>query len=321
MVKSFFDFFPAPKFLQMPSPGLSLNDSGIHFIEFGEGKHGAILKNYGQIAIPDSSIISGKIENASALIPILENFRKEKNIQYIRTTLPDERSYLYTTDIPKVGSKEMRTVVESTLEENVPLSVSEIVFDYSVLNTKFDNKKSDTVRVSVSVIPREVVEEYLSLFQSAGFSPLHFEIESQALAKAIVSSDDLRAYLVINIGVSKASISIVYNGQVLFTSSAPVTADFQIIFGEIKKVSTYFQTQADRRGDTAPPFEKILLCGVGAVQVDTLSLFRMRAGIPTEIADVWTNVFSLREYIPDITQEQSLSYASAIGVAIKNHIP
>ncbi len=321
MVESFFDFFPAPKFLEMPSPGLSLNDTGIHFIEFGEGKHGPTLKNYGQITIPDSSIVSGKIENASVLVPILENFRKEKNIQYVRTTLPDERAYLYTTDIPKVSAKEMRTVVESTLEENVPLSVSEVVFDYNVLKTKQDNKKADTIRVSVSVIPREVVEEYLSLFQAAGFSPLHFEIESQAIAKAVVSRDDLRAYLVINIGVTKASLSIVHDSQVLFTSNVSVTTSFQIILEEIKKVTTYFQTQADRRGEVAPTFEKILLCGVGAIQIDVLNLLRAHAGIPTEIANVWTNVFSLREYIPDITQEQSLSYASAIGVAIKNHIP
>lgn len=319
MVESFFDFFPAPKFLEMPSPGFSISDSGIHYIEFSEGKHGSILKGFGHVAIPDGSIVSGKIEHADVLIPLLQDFRKEKNIQYIRTTLPDERVYLYTTDIPKVSSKEMRTVVESTLEENVPLSVSDVVFDYNILKTQEVNQKEDVVRVSVSVIPREVVEEYLSLFQSAGFSPLHFEIESQAVAKAVVPRDDMRAFLVINMSSTKAALSIVYNGQVLFTSTVSVTSDLQAVLSEIKKITVYFQTQADRRGEVAPAFEKIYMSGSEAIRPEIIRILHTEAKIPIEIANVWTNMLSLREYIPDINREESLLYASAIGVAIKNH--
>jgi len=321
MVESFFDFFPAPKFLEMPSPGFSLSDSGIRFVEFGKGKKGLTLKDFGETSFSPGFIVGGKIENSQGLIEVLETFRKEKNIRYIRTTLPDERAYLYTTEVPNVNEKEMRTAVEFTLEENVPLSVSEVVFDYNVLPVRRDTKqKKDTARVSVSVLPRDVVSEYLNVFQMAGFIPLHFEVESQSVAKAVIPREDKGAFLLLNVGKEKASLSIVSDWEVSFTSTVSTSGNLENVFGEIKKITVYWQTQADRRNEIAEPFEKIFLCGEEGARADLSQLISSRSGIACEVANVWVNVFSLQDYIPDITLEKSLSYASAIGLALKNRV-
>jgi Tfp pilus assembly PilM family ATPase len=319
MVESFFDFFPAPKFLEMPSPGLSLSDAGVRFIEFGEEKHGLILKDFGEASFSPDFMVGGKIENSQGLITALTDFRKEKNIHYIRTTLPDERAYLYTTDVPNVNEKEMRTAVEFTLEENVPLSVSEVVFDYNILAPKEGVVlKKDTTRVSVSVLPRDVVSEYLNVFQAAGFTPLHFEIESQSVAKAIVPRGNKGTFLLLNIGKIKTSVSIVSDWEVSFTSTVSTSEDLATAFEEIKKITVYWQTQADRRNEIAEPFEKIFLCGEGAARPDLATIVSGKTGIRAQVADVWVNVFSLKDYIPDITLEKSLGYASAIGLALKH---
>ena len=206
MSRSFFDFFPTPKFLEMPSPGLSLSDNGIRFIEFTRSRHGLVLKRFDFVPFAIPLIVSGVIQNSELLIKELEAFREKHNLRYIRTSLPEERAYLFTTEIASAQIDHIRTAIEFSIEENVPLSVSESVFDYTKIEQKNSESKKD-LRVSVSVFPEQVVREYLEAFRSAGFEPMHFEIESQAIAKAVIGKDDHSTNIILHVGSEKITDS------------------------------------------------------------------------------------------------------------------
>jgi Tfp pilus assembly PilM family ATPase len=46
--------------------------------------------------------------------------------------LPEEKAYLFTTSIPKVAQKDIRSAIEFKMEENVPIPASDLVFDFLV---------------------------------------------------------------------------------------------------------------------------------------------------------------------------------------------
>lgn len=324
-MRSFFDFFPTPKFLEMPSPGLALNDDGLKFIEFGTESHGVSVKRFGSANLPAGLVESGVIQDQEAFVHALQNFRKSFNLRYIRTTLPEERAYLFQTTISNVSEKELRTAVEFTIEENVPLSVSESVFDFTVL-PKTDDTPRDQLKVSVSVIAEAVVLEYLSLFRAAGFMPLHFDVESQAVTKAVVSSNEKDVMLIVNLNRTKVGLYIVSRGAVDFSSTVSIPPIVEAstsellalpsIVSEIKKVFLYWQTQGERTNQQVSPIGKVVLCGSEAARVGLAQTLSAELSLPVELGNVWGNVFSFDQYIPDIPFKDSLSYAAAIGLAL-----
>jgi len=338
MSKSFFDFFPTPKFLEMPAPGLALTDTGLKFIEFGAGSKGTVIKRYGGATLPKGLIEAGNIVDQEALVRALEDFRKSFNLRYIRTSLPEERAYLFQTTVPKVSFGELRTAVEATIEENVPLSVSEVIFDYAVLKDQ-EGVVGDGIAVSVSVIPEVLVMEYLSVFRSAGFMPLHFDIESQAISKAVIGREDEDVSLVVNLNPGKVGLYIVSQGAVSFTSTVAIPAPAKVgspiqntesssadilstypalknLVSEIEKVFMYWQTQADRQNKRVAPIEKIILCGEEAGREGVAHYLATELTTKVELANVWRNAFSFDTYVPSISQKDSLVYAGAVGLAL-----
>jgi Tfp pilus assembly PilM family ATPase len=344
--KSFFDFFPTPRFLEMPAPGLALTDTGLKFVEFGSGPTGQRIKRYGGSALPKGLIEAGNIIDREGLVRALENFRKSFNLRYIRTSLPEERAYLFQTTIPTVSQKELRTAVEATIEENVPLSVSEVIFDFVVLKEQ-DSVVSGTTAVSVSVIPESLVMEYLSVFRSAGFMPLHFDVESQAVSKSVIGKDDESVSLIVNLNKTKAGLYIVSRGAVTFTSTIamsapgvstltpPTYADasgkplvsedanilatypgLKMLAGEIEKVYMYWQTQADRQNRRLVDIEKVILCGEEAGRDGVAHYLTQQLETKVELANVWRNAFSFDQYVPSISLKDSLFYAGAVGLAL-----
>jgi Tfp pilus assembly PilM family ATPase len=352
MAKSFFDFFPAPRFLEMPAPGLSITDAGIRLIEFKKDHGGIALKQFGEAILPKGTIVSGSIKDSQTLIKILEDFRKKHDIKYVRTMLPEERAYLFRTKIQNIPNRNIHTSVEFSIEENVPISVADAVFDYSIIGKAEgeDLEEDEVVDIFVSVIPQEVVSEYLDIFQTAGFTPLHFEIESQAVSKAVIPKGENRPMLVINLGKERVGLYVVSSEAVAFTSTVPITlpdenrvvsSDIKYVsenkeeelassnvvsefvglnnaVEEIKKIFLYWQTQSNTDGKPIEQIQAAYICGDEGGRHGIAEYFSQKINIPVNLSNVWVNVFSFHNYVPDITLEKSLNFAGAIGLAISH---
>ncbi len=337
MIRSFFDFFPTPKFLEMPAPGLSLSDNGIRFIELSRHKREFSLKRYDFVPFSTPLIVSGVIQDAEKLTKELGAFREKHDLHYIRTSLPEERAYLFSTEISPMQSEHLKTAIEFSIEENVPLSVAEAVFDYTKIPKKTKNEVGGT-RVSVSVFPTSVVTEYLNVFRGAGFEPMHFEVESQAIAKAVVKRGENRTSVILHVGFEKIGIYICEGQAVVFTSTISITPfafeknseensgsekesrAMKEIVDALKKIFLYWQTQAERTGDKEKLFEKVILVGKEASRIGLSQAISQGVNMPVEYGNVWQNAFSLDSYIPDIPKEESIKYATAVGLALTHPI-
>ena len=134
MRHNFFDFFPTPRFITMPSSGLLLADENIFFVNLVRGKKGdLLLKEYGKEQISSGVIQNGDIKSPKEVVELLSNFRKKHNISFIKTSLPDEKAFLFRTTIPKMSLSEIREALQFKIEENVPILANEAIFDFQVL--------------------------------------------------------------------------------------------------------------------------------------------------------------------------------------------
>lgn len=214
------DAFPPPRFLELPAVGLDISDHSIRYIELMPKKDGFRLVRFAHKRLPDAVFKNGEIRDLPGLQSALSEFQREHDIDFIHASLPEEKAYLYKTNVATTDPSEMRSAIEFSLEENVPLSPTEAVFDFHVLE-QHEGNSADT-HASVTVLPQTVINQYMDLFKEAHLEPLSFEIEAQSIARAVVPQNNKDTVMVVDFGAQRAGISVVTCGVVTFTSTIDI---------------------------------------------------------------------------------------------------
>src|SRR3989344_5000220 len=168
MESLFFGMFPPPKYLAMPSVGMDISDHSVRFVEFKQKNGFKTLSKFGRCSIPDGALSYGDIKDKNKIVQTLAGIAKDRNISYVRCSLPEEKAYVFKTDVPFLNSEETRDNIAFQIEENVPLKVSDVIFDYVFLPPSEENISS--IEVVVSVFPLALVESYLDIYKSANMT-------------------------------------------------------------------------------------------------------------------------------------------------------
>lgn len=352
--------FPPPRFVTLPSVGIDISDTTLKYIQF-KRKHSRDttmeLECWGDMDIPAGVLERGNVHKLRELTKVLEEVKKATTADYIRVSLPEERAYLFEVTLDNdVSYKEIRGLLEFKLEENVPLSPSEVYFDYDIVSVTQKH-----IRVVVAVYAKETINNYYDACCEAGLIPLSFEIEAQAIARAAIRTGLTGTYMVIDFGKTRMGVGIVHEGILMYTSTIDIggnmmsqkmrerlgdtaeseltkikntkgiihSADnedvYEALKGVIATMTEEIETRVhywDTRDDDheARQIEKIVLCGGSANLAGLPEYLSQTFAIPAERARVWQNAFSLSDFVPPITRRYSYGYATAIGLALGDFV-
>jgi len=213
----FLRFFPPPKFFTAPSFGLDISDESLKFVELIKTKNGIRLGRYGEKDIPPGVIESGKIVDSKRMEELLFLLRKEEGIKSVRISLPEEQVYLFQLRLEKLGLKNVKEGIELALEEHVPIPAQDAIFDYDLVK-----EDAQSLEVQVAAIPKDIIENYLSIFKHSKIRIASCELEAQALCRAVIKKGDLDTYMVVDFGKKRTGIFIVSYGIVMFTFTLDV---------------------------------------------------------------------------------------------------
>lgn len=350
----FYQFSPPPQFLQMPAVGLDISDAAMRFAELVEKRKGLVIGRFGERPIPRGVIESGEVKKPADLRAVFSDIQKVYKLEFVSVSLPEEKAYLFELHIPSMKYNDIRGAIELVLEEHVPLSAGEALFDYDIVK-----EDESTMSISVSVVPRSLVDGYLEAFEGSGITPVAFEVEAHSVARAIVPEEDKGTYMTVDFGRTRTGIAIVSEGAVQFTSTVPVgggsltdaiaknlkvsyeeaekikhekgisgengneeislalMSTVSILRDEINKHQMYWQGHVDDYGKKRPMIQKIYLCGGDSNLTGFASYLASGLTSPVELANAMINVNTLDEYIPEISFNDSLRYATAFGLALR----
>lgn len=353
---------PPPTYIRMASTGVDISDSSLKYIKFKpDHRFGTQLdvEYWGDIDIPSGVVQRGVVQDVSALAKVLKEFKERTEAELVRVSLPEERAYIFETSIKRGAAVgDVHDLLEFRLEENVPLSPRDAVFDYHVIN---DPLLPDDVRVSVTAYAKETVMNYYEACQQAGISPLAFEVEAQAIARATIPQGDNRSYLVVDFGHTRTGVGVVHHGVLMYTSTIDIggqdlsaalrkqlgdvseaeltklkntaglvqqkknTEVCEALFTTMSAVVDEIKVRVDywnsrEKFHPERTLQNIVLCG-GSVNMKGLpEYFTELVGIPAYRADVWQNAFATSAHVPEIPRRYSFGYATAIGLALDSYV-
>lgn len=220
--KAFFRFFPPPEFLLMPAVGVDVSDRAVRFIELKPSKTGFTIKRFGEQVLPKGVIENGEIKDFATFKTALIALRKDYDLSFVRVGLPEEKAFLFRSEVPLLSPTETKETIGFSIEEHVPISAVDAVYDYTEVPPLFGKVPAGSREVVVSVFPKNIAESYESAFSESGLTPLSFEIEGSAIARSVIPQNDNRTYMVVDIGAMRTGIIIVSGGAVYYST----TVDF-----------------------------------------------------------------------------------------------
>ncbi|OGI81647.1 hypothetical protein A3B93_02205 [Candidatus Nomurabacteria bacterium RIFCSPHIGHO2_02_FULL_42_24] len=351
------EFFPPPPALLMPAVGLDISDRSIKFVELVRFRHGLRLGRFGTRVVPDGVIEEGKVKNPQKFSALLVELKRAEHFDFIRASLPEEQVYTFMMRVPKDAAGDINSAVEFQLEEYVPIPVADTVFSWNIAN-----EHSNVLDIQVSATSRDLVKDYTTAFVSAGLVLKSLELETSALARAVLPHGNKGIHMLVDFGHMRTGIAIISNGLPVFTSTTDIggynltsviAKNFKIPFDEAEHLKKTYGLQ---RGTDKPEIfalllnelsilrdeinkhyiywhthgtgkdfheqsriEKIILSGGDANIKGLVGYLSSSMQIDVELANAWINVTDMENYVPEITFNDSLSFAPAVGLALVDY--
>ena len=202
--------------------GLDLSDLSLKIAALKKRKQDIILTSYGRTEIPPGIIEKGEIKKETELISLIKKSLTDIKGSPLKTkfcavSLPETEAFVRVIQLPILNEKEIGEAIKWEAEANIPMPLEEIYLDWQIIGQN-DNKQN----ILIGALPKNLVDEYLKAFKKTGLTPLIFEIESLATARAIVKNGPVSLpLLIVDLGIERTSFIIFYKSTVYFTTSLP----------------------------------------------------------------------------------------------------
>jgi len=352
MKQSYNRHFPTPSYLAMKSFAIDISDQSVKYGELISTPLGLRLGRFGKEKIGEGIVVSGKIEKENELVEVLKNLKKKEKLNFVRVSLPEEQMYLFTLSLPKTNEADLRDMVLLQIEEHIPLKAMDTVFEYDVISSSDKN-----MLIEVSAIAATTLEGYMSVFKNAGLTPISFELEAQAIARAVIPLLDKEPVMIVDFGDTRTGVSIVHDGKVFFTTTldmggmnltSMISKNFSlslekaeemkrsygldgisniedifpvilngisVLRDELTKQYQYWKSHEDC-GIKHDEIKRIILCGGDANLTGLSDYLEASMKIKVEHANAWTNISDMSISVPSMSFEESLAYATVLGLAL-----
>lgn len=347
--------FAPPRYLALPLSGIDISTSGVKAARLVEDDNGITLAGYSDVRMPSGAFADGEIVDRAAVAKALINSAKSAGISAANVALPESKSYLFETAVAGEKKDDWRIAIEQHLDELVPLPPPEAVFDFvkvgqsengdvmvagigfarrivdnmlSVFDEagiRVQSLEGETFASSRALLPRG--DESTSLIVDVGRATTKISIVSRRIPRFATTigfgGHSLTLAVQKHFGVTEAEarkikaergiVPVPGNEDYLAAMLSTVSA----IRDEIRTRLEYWQDKASDSGANTPVTHAILVGGNASVR-GFPEYLEGALKIPVVAGDVFVNLASRDEWIPGLDYTESLAYATAIGLALRD---
>lgn len=251
--------------------GIDISDLSIKILKLKKNREGFLVESFNQTEIKYGLIQEGAIKDIDAVASIIKNTYeavngKKINTKYVVASLPEEKSFLEVIQMPIMSSKELALAIPFQIESYVPLAIDKVYYDFEIIENNGIN--SDHFDVLIVATPREVVDSYTNCLKKAGLIPVALEVESQAIARAMVKNEKSSyPVILIDFGQCSTDLIIFSANSTKFTVSLPISSgtiteaiskNLNISYKEAEKIKEKFDLYGKLNSESKKVSEIIL---------------------------------------------------------------
>lgn len=217
-----------PDFLNLKPEafGLDISDLSLKIVKLKQENNSFNLSIFGEKEIRPGIIKEGEIKEEKELADALKEAIKSLGARmlgkYVVASLPEEKAFLQVIQLPKMSEEDLNSAVIFEAENYIPLPIDQVYLDYEVITPLYNHL--DHFDILLAALPKKIVDSYVACLNSAGLTVKSLEIESLAIARALVKKElSPQPLLLIDLGETRTSFIVFAGHSIRFTSSIPVS--------------------------------------------------------------------------------------------------
>ena len=222
--------------------GIDLSASAIKLVELEKKEERYHLKNYAIYSLKDYykeenqsksfKFINLSNEEISEMIKEAIN-RSEIESRNVCFSIPVYSSFSTVINLPVMSKKEIDSSIPFEVEKYVPIPLSEIILDWSIIDPpsdvsekKIEQKSLDSSKskskidkekpkqeILLIAVPKEIVNSYKNIVNLTGLKLGAVEEETFSLSRSLIGNDKVHT-LLIDAGFRSINVSIIDNGYI-----------------------------------------------------------------------------------------------------------
>lgn len=172
--------------------GLDIGSYAIKFVKAeGHDSH-AKIKTIGSVYNSVGQILPGDTHQFDQLATLIKNGVKEFGLLGLNChlSLPSPQAYMSIVQMPSLTDAELSSAIKWEAEQHIPVSLSEVNFEYDVVYRPTKNSSDDSMSVFMVGVPKTVVDKYISLMESAGIELIGLEPDVISLMRTFYTPKD-----------------------------------------------------------------------------------------------------------------------------------
>jgi type IV pilus assembly protein PilM len=335
--------------------GIDIGSSSIKLVQLSEQKGAYSLKNVGILPLPSEAIVDNSLMDTTSIVETIRDLAKSlgSKAKDAACSISGNSVIIRKISLPAMTPDELEDQIAWEAEQYIPFDINDVNLDFEILDA--DLSASGKMTVLLVASKKEIINEYVSVFNEAGLRLVVVDVDSFAVQNIFeqnYSPSEDEVVALINIGASIMNLNVVKGGISLFTRDVQMggnlyTEEIQRQFAlssqdaERIKITSDFPDKArlsdlmsrvnetlsleihrslDFYNSTAEDQKigKVYLSG-GCAKVPNLAeVVSQRLGMPVEVLNPLLKInFNEKEFDPEYLQEISPFIAVAAGLAMR----
>lgn len=212
-----------PSYSKELSFGLDIGDRSIKALQFTEKNKKTILEGFAEVALENGIVRGGDILDPDGLIAHLRGLLKKGGIagEQVVLAIPEAKTFLKLLNVPMPKRGDVKSAAAIELRRHIPYDLAEVVWDMSIISST-----ETAYSVLTGAVPKKISLSYSNTLMRAGLTPILFDLESLAIARALMPANEpAGCVLILEIGATKSTLVLASSQSVLSTSDARHSGD------------------------------------------------------------------------------------------------
>lgn len=353
MGKGFFDSLLGKTDTE-PFVSIDIGTSAIKVMTLDTSEEKPKLLRAGVAATPANSISNNAITKPDQIAASIRALLESNEIQETRATLciPGPAVFTKKITIAQTDIKDLEANIAFEASNYIPHSIDAVYLDYQVLSNN-----GSTMDVLLVAVKNEIVASYIAAVEQAGLTPSIADVDYFALENmfALNYADEAeKTVALINIGARYSSVSIMHDGQSLFTGDVgvggrlytdalvetlgmePVQAeqlkmggtvdgfDENVIHETLDRTTEHIASELHRQlgffwnaAATENSIEAIYLCGGAAQSAGLIEELASRTGLECKLIEPFREVAWSENFDEEFLDEMKFAMSVSVGLATR----
>ena len=220
--------------------GLDISDLSIKLVQLNKIRGKIKVQALGKLTLPPGIITNGAINDRAELIKAIKKIIAAPGYGKVSSEeaavcLPESKTFIKRIEVAK-SPNSLADVIGAEIEKHVPMSKSEIYYDWQVTA-----ELADKYQVLIGAAPKEIVDQYAQLLDDAKLSVAAMEIEPTAICRCLLKEEAPEAkpaaaplkpegtaplnYGIIDIGANHTCLIFYSDNTIVFSVSMPISGE------------------------------------------------------------------------------------------------